>query len=42
MKITKSEGLPQIMNSLEFAASNMESLLMFLTTLVGVRTNLCE
>jgi len=42
MRITKHGDLPQIMSSLEYNISNMESLLMFLATLVGVRTNLCE
>jgi len=42
MHIIKKGSIPQIMNSPEYNASNMESLLMFLATLVGVRTNLCE
>jgi len=42
MHIMKKGSIPQIMNSTEYSASNMESLLMFLATLVGVRTNLCE
>lgn len=43
MRINKQGGLPQVMDSMEYdAAPTMESLLVFLATLVGVRTNLCE
>lgn len=39
----KHAGLPQVMDTKDYdAASSMESLLVFLATLVGVRTNLCE
>lgn len=43
MLVLKHGGLPQVMDSEEYdAASSMEGLLVFLATLIGVRTNLCE
>ncbi|XP_025207566.1 uncharacterized protein LOC112603273 isoform X2 [Melanaphis sacchari] len=43
MHVVKHGGLPQVMDSEEYdAAPSMESLLVFLATLIGVRTNLCS
>lgn len=43
MHIIKHGGLPLVMDSPEYdAGPSMESLMVFLATLVGVRTNLCE
>lgn len=43
MHVLKHGGLPQVMDSEEYdAAPSMEGLLVFLATLIGVRTNLCE
>lgn len=42
MHVIKHGGLPQVMDSEEYdAAPSMEGLLVFLATLIGVRTNLC-
>ncbi|XP_060847929.1 uncharacterized protein LOC132927424 isoform X2 [Rhopalosiphum padi] len=43
MHAVKNGGLPQVMDSEEYdAAPSMEGLLVFLATLIGVRTNLCS
>jgi len=43
MNVVKHGGLPQVMDSEEYdAAPSMEGLLVFLATLIGVRTNLCK
>jgi len=43
MHVVKHGGLPQVMDSEEYdAAPSMEGLLVFLATLIGVRTNLCK
>lgn len=43
MKITKPDSMPQIMISGEYdITSSMESFLIFLATIIGVRTNLCK
>lgn len=43
MNVVKHGGLPQVMDSEEYdAAPSMEGLLVFLATLIGVRTNLCS
>lgn len=43
MHVVKHGGLPQVMDSEEYdAGPSMEGLLVFLATLIGVRTNLCK
>lgn len=43
MKIIKHDSIPQIMTSVEYdITSSMESFLIFLATIIGVRTNLCK
>lgn len=41
MHVIKHGGLPQIMDTVEFDTSGIEGLLVFMATLVGIRTNLC-
>lgn len=43
MRVVKHGGLPQIMDSNECNPTlSLESLLVFLATLVGIRTNFCK
>lgn len=36
-------GIPQVMSSAEYdVGTSMENLFVFLATLIGIRTNLCE